>query len=371
MREGILTEREWRKHTWRAPKRPPPCWGAQCMLPIIVRKPNPYYRYRRYAAWTLAVTSLGIAAFLWILFNASPPEYPILPALSEAVERPTKEAGIRANRSVSFGYPEAPMRQVVFSREELLHGKLLRIDAEHPLPEDAPGPNTVSIATYGKGMVPVRDLTLKSGKQTIAALYQLFLDARQKGAEGLVIWRASQSQAEQREMQLERVRVHASAMSLNEAVEKARLEIDDPRASEFQQEYTVDIRLYKNHSGTLDERPHRLTEQGRFLMQNAWRQGFVQRYPRENGNPYKAYQFRYVGIAHSTAMTYLDLDLEAYLDFLHQQPIIQIHKDGALKYLIVCQPYAEGYISLKLPEGASYEASYDNMGYAVVACTFP
>lgn len=369
MREGVLTEREWRKQARHAPRQGAAFWGAQCMLPIIERKPKPQRKYRRYVAWTLSVTTVGIAVLLWLMFNTSTTEYPIMPALSESVESLPKASSIRPNSAVVYRYPELPLKQVTFTRSELLRGKMMRIDQDHPLPADVPGPNTVSIATYGKGMVPVRDLTLKSGKQTIDALYQLFLDARQKSVEGLTVWRASLSQAELRELQLDRVRVHAAAMSLNDAVQKAREEIDDPQASDFQQEYTVDIRLYNAQSGAADDRSHGLTQQGRYLLQTAWRYGFIRRYPRENDNPYREYQFRYVGVAHSTAMTYLDLDLEGYLDLLHEKPVIQIFISNEAKYLIICKPLQGEYVSMLLPEGASYEASYDNMGYAVVACT--
>ena len=92
-------------------------------------------------------------------------------------------------------------------------------------------------------------------------------------------------------------------MSLQEAVEKARQEVDDPRTSDYQQQYTVEIRLYTPWEGAADQRPLALTEQGRFLLTNGWRYGFIRRFPNENNNPYKAYQFRNVGLSNSTAMT--------------------------------------------------------------------
>lgn len=370
MREGALTEREWRKQALRAPRREPRCWGAQCMLPQIERKKSPRYRYRQYLAWTLGVVTLGIVGLFLLWFNTPTPEYPGMPALSEAVEILPQARNVRAISSVSYHFPETQTKEITFTREELLRGKIMLIDQEHPIPSDAPGPNTFSIAAHGKGIVPVRDLTIKSGQQTIDALYQLFFDARQKGIEGLAVWRGTLSEAEQRELQLERVRAHASSMNLSEAVEKAREEVDDPRASDYQQPYTVDIRLYEALNGAADTRPMGMTEQGRYLVQNAWRYGFIRRYPRENDNPYRAYQFRYVGVAHSTVMTYLDLDLESYLELLREKQVIQVHKNGIPEYLIICKPMLEAYVKFDLPVGVTYDAGYDNVGYAVVACTF-
>jgi LAS superfamily LD-carboxypeptidase LdcB len=301
--------------------------------------------------------------------NTSTAEYPIVPALSEAADSLPKARITRANNAVFYQYPDFLTRQVVLARSDLMRGNMMRIDAEHPLPTDAPAPNTLRISTNGKGLVPVRDLALKTGRETIEALKNLFSDARQKGIEGLVVWRGSMSEAEQREWQLERVREYASSMSINEAVQKAREEVGDPRTSDFQQEFTVDIRLSAAAATALENKPHGLTNQGRYLSQNAWRFGFVRRYPSENNHPFRKSQFRYVGVAHSTAMTYLDLDIESYLELLHEKKVLQVRVNGAVKYLILCEPRVGDYIGISLPEHAEHEASYDNMGYVIVACT--
>lgn len=369
MREGILTEREWLRQVWRVSKRRPPCWGAQYVTPPPQPKLHQRRKYRQWLVLSLALGVMGLAWYIISLCQIPPSDFPIMPALSQTVERPPKST-VRINSAVAYSYPQLPVKEVTFPREELLRGNIMLLNREYPLPHDVPGANTVSIATFGKGIVPVHNLDLKSGRQTIDALYQFFLFARQKGIEGLGISRGTLSEAEQRELQLERVKVYAASMSLQEAVEKARQEVDDPRTSDYQQQYTVEIRLYTPWEGAADQRPLALTEQGRFLLTNAWRYGFIRRFPNENNNPYKAYQFRYVGVAHSTAMTYLDLELEAYLELLHEKQVIFIHDKGTPKYLILCLPVTDGYASFPVPENASYEAGYDNMGYAVVACTF-
>lgn len=371
MREGILTEREWRKKAMRATSGPPRCWGAQCM---IQKKTAPDMRKRQlcYVVGTLVVICAGVAGIVWARLSTPPAEYPILPALSEAVTAGSEKPGVRANSAVSYTLTHGmQLQEVTLTRDQLLRGKMMLIDSEHPLPADTPGANTVCIATHGKGIVPVRDLTLKSGQQTISALYDLFYDLRQKGVEGLVVWRGTLSEAEQREWQLERVRLHSASMSLAEAVERARREVDDPRMSDYQQQYTVDIRLNATWNGAVDERAPARTEQGRYLLQNAWRYGFIQRFPSAGDDPLRAHCFRYVGKAHSIAMTYLDLDLKAYLQHLHEKQVIVIERNEKPKYVILCKPVTDGYVNMKVPQGGTYEASYDNMGYAVVACTLP
>ena len=46
-----------------------------------------------------------------------------------------------------------------------------------------------------------------------------------------------------------------------------------------------------------------------------------------------------------------------------------VQEDGGLKYLILCKPLTGTHSAFDVPAGASVEASFDNDGYAVVACT--
>ncbi|MDD3411449.1 MAG: D-alanyl-D-alanine carboxypeptidase family protein, partial [Eubacteriales bacterium] len=233
-----------------------------------------------------------------------------------------------------------------------------------------PAPNTLAIAALGKGMIPVRDLSAKAGRETIAALHQLFYHLRQNQIEGLAVCRGALSEAEQRDWQLERVKLHSAGMSLEDALAAAQREVEAPGQSEHQQGYAVDIRLYPTWSGAADARPLERTAQGRALLQCAWRYGFIRRYPDASDQEDKACHFRYVGLAHSTAMTWLNLRLEDYLQLLHEKGVIQIHENGIPRYVIVCAPIVDGYASALIPEGTACEASSDNQGYAVIACTY-
>ena len=77
-----------------------------------------------------------------------------------------------------------------------------------------------------------------------------------------------------------------------------------------------------------------------------------------------------MGKAHATAMTYLDLTLEEYLEWLHEKGALAVQEDGRLKYLILCKPLSGTHVAFDLPQEAAVEASFDNDGYAIVACTF-
>lgn len=136
-----------------------------------------------------------------------------------------------------------------------------------------------------------------------------------------------------------------------------------PGTGEMIQEYTVEIRLVDGISRQADERSLEESAQGQALLQYAWRYGFVR------SDPSQPYRFRYVGKAHATAMTYLNLSLADYLEWLHQKQVIAVSAGGRIQYLIFCQPMKNDRIAFELPVGAVYEASLDNTGYAVVACT--
>ena len=75
----------------------------------------------------------------------------------------------RAVSSVSYELPEGLVtKSVTYSYERLLLGGLMLLDEEHPLPDGAPAPNTMSVATYGKGMVPVKSSHRSSAMRSSA-----------------------------------------------------------------------------------------------------------------------------------------------------------------------------------------------------------
>lgn len=364
---------DWMKQKKAGQKKDPPCWGASCMM--HEKKRGLQHAVRVCAACCSCAAALGMAVLSVLQMTGTPAqEYPVMSTLQEAISPLAHQSAplSKNTKTVLYAYPQkGNYKQVTLTRDALVRGKLLIVDSQHPLPQDAPAPNTYTLAAYGKGIVAVRDLGVKAAMQTIDALFELFYDARQNGVEGLVVWRGTLSRAEQRKWQLERLEAYASSMSLQEAAKKAEAEINNPDESEHQLPYTVDIRMFATWNGAVDERPLNMTEQGRYLLYNAWKYGFVQRYPTIRDNEDKAYQFRYIGKAHAAAMRELDMDLDSYLALLHEKQVIQIHQNGIPHYLIICKPIENQFVSMRLPEEVSYEASLDNLGYAVVICTYP
>ncbi len=346
----------------------PSCWGAVC--PCYAEKPPK--RKRVDCRWTvLASALLVLVAGAAVLFSAQPTRESGTVAVSSDVRREATalQMNMKSLNAV-YGYPSGFVAsEMTFSREELLAGKLLIVDKEHPLPPDAPAPNTYCVSANGSGAVPVRSADVRSSREAIRAMFGLFYAARQAGMEGLMVWDGTRSAAEQRQRQLERLGAYAISLPLMEAARLAEAEVDNPEATEMLLNGSMLIRVYKAWNGALDTQPLRMSEAGRYLLENAWKYGIVQRYPSESTQGERQYQFRYVGQAHAAAMRELQLDLDNYLHLLHARRSITIKKNGKPQYYLACKPFLGETASFELPEQAVIEASLDNLGYAVVACT--
>lgn len=361
MSQGILTEREWRRRHLRGVRPGPRCWGAQC-----VRPRRPPLSSRRSVHGLMLAVSLSCAFMMPFVFSPKRSESPyrLLDAAGEQLQsvRPARSVS-----TVSYALPQDwTYARQTYAREELLRGKLMLLDDGHPLPAGVPAPNTMSIVRYGKGMVPVNDLTVKSGKETIAALARLFAALRGKGVDCFTVCRGAMTPWEQGEWRLATLRSLAARLPLDSAREQTLGMTDAPGAGEMQQEYAVDLCLSSRTSARTD-RPLGETEQGIALLQTAWRCGFLPVILGEAGGEYC--RLRYVGEAHATAMTFLDLELPAYLELLHEKGSLRVKRSDQVEYVILCQPMDGGYVEFAYPQGASREASLDNTGYAVLACT--
>ena len=141
------------------------------------------------------------------------------------------------------------------------------------------------------------------------ALVQLFSALHARGLRGLTVWQGTTSAAQQRETQEASVRRLLTVMPPDEAVAATWLALDSPGTGELLQEYTVELRFQTDDPEKPDDRRWEETPQGQLLLQTAWRFGFVRSQPKADGREH--FRFRYVGLAHATAITYLDLTLEA------------------------------------------------------------
>ncbi|AZN42405.1 M15 family metallopeptidase [Paenibacillus albus] len=108
--------------------------------------------------------------------------------------------------------------------------------------------------------------------------------------------------------------------------------------------------------------------EGEWLKENAWKYGFVMRYPEDKTNitgiMYEPWHFRYVGLPHSAVMHKYGFVLEEYLAYLKEQSSIHAEVDG-LMYTISYYPI-KSKLELTVPSNGSYTIAGDNMDGVIV-----
>ena len=341
------------------------------MLPI--RAVRPVRKQHTYRA-ILLVSAIFIAGAIFMAMY----RHPQAQMESKAVQgysisySAAEEKFVALPESVQLGLPAGwSLESVTPADNELWAGKLLLIDEDHSVPDKMPAPNTLSIATMGKGRIAVRSMKPNANEETIDALAELFRYGKENGAASWLVWEGSRSNGQQLDMQLETLKQYAQTMSLLEAAEQAAAKVPGPGHSEHQLPWVIDIRLANGWNVMPDTAPLSASPDGRLLIDNAWKFGFVHRYGTKMAPPYEdeAYHFRYVGVVHSTLMHVLSLDLPSYLAFLHEKETITYYEGGKPRFAILCKELKEG-LSFQVPKECIWEGSMDNTGYAVLAVTF-
>ncbi|MUG66421.1 MULTISPECIES: D-alanyl-D-alanine carboxypeptidase family protein [Paenibacillus] len=108
--------------------------------------------------------------------------------------------------------------------------------------------------------------------------------------------------------------------------------------------------------------------EGKWLMDNAWRYGFVLRYPEDKtaitGIQFEPWHFRYVGLPHSAIMYENHFVLEEYLDYLREQKSMTITVNRQ-KYTIDYYPIIED-TTIRVPVNLHYEISGNNIDGLIV-----
>lgn len=108
--------------------------------------------------------------------------------------------------------------------------------------------------------------------------------------------------------------------------------------------------------------------EGRWIKENAWKYGFILRYPRDKtditGIQYEPWHIRYVGLPHSMIIHEKNLALEEYLDYLKKKKEISTTFKGK-KYTITYYPvYQKNAIKVRVDH--DYSISGNNMDGVIV-----
>lgn len=115
------------------------------------------------------------------------------------------------------------------------------------------------------------------------------------------------------------------------------------------------------------EKEMKNADEGKWLQDNAWKYGFILRYPSNKtevtGILYEPWHFRYVGLPHSAIMYKNDWVLEEYLEYLKSKGHISAKVDNK-QYDVNYYPASNKEIEIKV--GNEYDISGDNLGGIIV-----
>ncbi len=174
--------------------------------------------------------------------------------------------------------------------------KLILVNADHPLPEDF----RVSLKALRNGH--------HVDERIYPELQEMFDDARAEGIYPLINESFRTAERQQEIMDKYIARYESNGMSRAEAEAKARTVVALPGTSEHQLGLALDIIAEKDADSAAT---------WKWLKENAWRYGFILRYPADKeeitGILYEPWHFRYVGKEAAKEITEAGVCLEEYL----------------------------------------------------------
>lgn len=268
-----------------------------------------------------------------------------------------------------FAEAEPPEGEiVVYDRETLYRGGLMYVGPDTPLPDDLPAQQTRDVRSLVHLYIPAAEHVALS-EDTIYALCRL---VEQNPLVGTWIMTGMRSPREQQALQEQAFAAYRQILPVAQALAQAARDVPDSGRSEHQLATAFDVKLNGRQIWNCED-PMARTADGKWLLQNAWRFGFIRRYPPEKaditGITGESTHWRYVGRAHAAAMHAADHCLEEYLQMLHERGTLRlIAEDGGEAWLLCREMGADGAV-FPIPAGWHVAVSADNLGYAVCALT--
>ena len=285
------------------------------------------------------------------------------------------------------GIPVRGEDTIPYTRTELLSGSLMVVNRWHPLPADfaAAEANIVSIMDHTKRRVPTTGRAVSIFPEAATALDQMIAGAKEAGLEYFLIREGFRSMATQTEHWDKETTKYTDRLTGNALTEQVRKTVSYPGTSDYQSGQSVSIDAYSANDPVLNTARFQDTDQAKWLVENAWKYGYVFRFP-VMGYPTadtvdKSYKtginltnldaYRYVGIPHAFVMKHKGYCLEEYIEYLIEQQHIAVYQDGVLKYEIFRQEGGDENGELLIPSGGqSHIISSDNMGGIICAITY-
>ncbi|SDT34546.1 D-Ala-D-Ala carboxypeptidase. Metallo peptidase. MEROPS family M15B [Paenibacillaceae bacterium GAS479] len=239
---------------------------------------------------------------------------------------------------------ELQKRQTKVKQEQVHQGNLVLVNLDNPVSESGTKDNIMLAEHFRETTIALADHELRLSERAAEPLLEMMEAARKDGVDNFIINSGYRTLADQEKLYTE---------------QGAELAMPAGR-SEHNLGLSVDI-------GSLQGKMN-VTKEGRWLGENAWKYGFILRYPEGKtdvtGIQFEPWHFRYVGLPHSAVMQQQNMVFEEYLDYLKQMKSIQTTVDGKT-YQIEYYPVQE-QTEIPLPVNRSYELSGNNRDGIIV-----
>lgn len=282
-------------------------------------------------------------------------------------------------------YPLEVPGTVTVSRTDAMFGGLLLVNEWHSRPEDFDESSIVALYSYAKdsGLTSFwENSSCRLHPVAVDALIEALKDAKAIGYDNFVVpasncYRSYEDQNKIFQAQVEEYRQRYPDYSEEQLYARTKRSINYPGTSEFNSGLAFGLYLYDG-SDYYKQTPFYQTEDGKWFLENAWKYGFVFRFPTVNyptaGTVDKTYKtgmsqrlncYRYVGKGNAAVMNHLGLCLEEYIEYLQEHPHIAVFENGVKRYEITRQEVGDDAASFTVEINRltnNYTMSLDNMG---------
>lgn len=238
------------------------------------------------------------------------------------------------------------MNELKVTKDQIYKGNLLLVNKDHPVPPGGEESEAVNLFQHKEllnGFI-VLDKTIQLSPSLVQKFSTMIGAAEKDGVSRFLISSGYRDNKEQNKLYQQMGADYALPAGYSEHNLGLSLDIGSTQAEMSQ------------------------APEGKWLKKNAWRYGFIVRYPADKtaitGIQSEPWHFRYVGLPHSAIMQEKNFVLEEYLDFLKEKKTITTSVDHQT-YQISYYPVSKN-TTIPVPANGRYQLSGNNMDGVIV-----
>lgn len=238
------------------------------------------------------------------------------------------------------------MNELKVTKDQIYKGNLLLVNKDHPVPPGGEESEAVNLFQHKEllnGFI-VLDKTIQLSPSLVQKFSTMIEAAEKDGVSRFLISSGYRDNKEQNKLYQQMGADYALPAGYSEHNLGLSLDIGSTQAEMSQ------------------------APEGKWLKKNAWRYGFIVRYPADKtaitGIQSEPWHFRYVGLPHSAIMQEKNFVLEEYLDFLKEKKTITTSVDHQT-YQISYYPVSKN-TTIPVPANGRYQLSGNNMDGVIV-----